>query len=264
MKHLQLAIFITFITTAFTPSLQGATIKKPKGEYYQITVYHFKNNQQLAVTEAYLKKTYLPTLHKMGIEKIGVFTSVDIDTAVDKRLYIILPIKKLQQLQIIRTALTKDTFATNDTSSYIIAAYNTPPYERLETIVLKSFEKMPFLQTPQLTNPLIDRVYELRSYEAATDQLFHQKVKMFNAGGEVALFARLQFNAVFYAEVLAGSKMPNLMYMTTFNNKAERDTHWKNFGADAEWKTLSSLPEYQHTVSKADIFFLRPTNYSDY
>ena len=87
---------------------------------------------------------------------------------------------------------------------------------------------------------------------------------MFNAGGEVALFNRLQFNAVFYAEVIAGSKMPNLMYMTTFNNKVERDIHWKNFGADTEWKTLSALPEYQHTVSKADIFFLRATSYSDY
>ena len=264
MKHLQLAILIAFFTTSFISNLQATTIKKSKGEYYQITVYHFKNRQQLAVSEAYLKNTYLPTLHKIGIEKIGVFTSIDNDTAVDKRLYIILPIKTLQYLQIINTALAKETVATTDTSSYITAAYNKPPYERLETIVLKSFEKMPFLQTPQLTSPLIDRVYELRSYEAATDLLFHQKIKMFNAGGEVALFERLQFNAVFYAEVLAGSRMPNLMYMTTFNNKAERDTHWKNFGADAEWKTLSALPEYQNTVSKADIFFLRPTNYSDY
>ena len=87
---------------------------------------------------------------------------------------------------------------------------------------------------------------------------------MFNDGGEVALFKRLNFNSVFYAEVLAGNRTPNLMYMTTFNNQAERDAHWKTFGADAEWKTLSALPEYLHTVSKSDIFFLRPTNYSDY
>ena len=68
----------------------------------------------------------------------------------------------------------------------------------------------------------------------------------------------------FYAEVLAGNRTPNLMYMTTFNNQTDRDAHWKNFGGDAEWKTLSTLPEYQHTVSKSDILFLRPTNYSDY
>jgi hypothetical protein len=58
--------------------------------------------------------------------------------------------------------------------------------------------------------------------------------------------------------------MPNLMYMTTFNNKVDREARWKTFGSDAEWKTLSVMPEYQHTVSKIDICFLRPTSYSDY
>jgi hypothetical protein len=58
--------------------------------------------------------------------------------------------------------------------------------------------------------------------------------------------------------------MPNLMYLTTFNNKADRDAHWDKFTADPEWKRLSGLPEYQHTVSKADILFLRPADYSDF
>ena len=87
---------------------------------------------------------------------------------------------------------------------------------------------------------------------------------MFNEGGEVALFKRLNFNAVFYSEVVAGSRMPNLMYMTTFENRADRDAHWKAFGDDPEWKKLSSMPEYQKNVSKIEIFFLRPTEYSDY
>jgi len=54
------------------------------------------------------------------------------------------------------------------------------------------------------------------------------------------------------------------MYMTTFENKASRDEHWKTFVADAEWKKLSSMPEYQNNVSKIDITFLRPTEYSDF
>jgi hypothetical protein len=32
---------------------------------------------------------------------------------------------------------------------------------------------------------------------------------------------------VFYAEVLSGLRMPNLMYMTSFENKEDRDAHWK-------------------------------------
>jgi hypothetical protein len=58
--------------------------------------------------------------------------------------------------------------------------------------------------------------------------------------------------------------MPNLMYMTSFENKEARDMHWKSFSADPEWKKLSALPEYQHNVSHIDITFLRPTLYSDF
>ena len=129
---------------------------------------------------------------------------------------------------------------------------------------MKAFKLSPELQKPSLTGARKDRIYELRSYEGATEKLYQKKVHMFNEGNEIALFKRLNFNAVFYAEVLVGSHMPNLMYMTTFENKAERDLHWDTFRNDPEWKVLSAKPEYQHTVSKNDTLFLYPTDYSDY
>ena len=87
---------------------------------------------------------------------------------------------------------------------------------------------------------------------------------MFNAGGEVVLFDELGFNAVFYAEVLSGNKMPNLMYMTTFENQEIRDDLWKSFGDAPKWKEISSMPKYQNNVSHIDRIFLYPTEYSDY
>ena len=86
---------------------------------------------------------------------------------------------------------------------------------------------------------------------------------MFN-DGEGALFDRLGFNAVFYGEVISGSTMPNLMYMTTFENKASRDEHWKAFSTAPEWEKLKVMPKYQNNVSKNDTRFLTPTEYSDY
>ena len=59
-------------------------------------------------------------------------------------------------------------------------------------------------------------LYELRSYESPTEELHRIKVNMFNAGGEITLFKRLDFQAVFYADVLSGSQMPNLVYMVVF------------------------------------------------
>jgi hypothetical protein len=120
------------------------------------------------------------------------------------------------------------------------------------------------MNLPHLKGERKNRVYELRSYESHTEKIFKNKVQMFNEGDEIGLFKRLNFNAVFYSEVIAGSKMPNLMYMTCFENKEDRDEHWKNFVADPQWKKLSAIPEYQNNVSKNEQIFLRPAAYSDF
>ena len=87
---------------------------------------------------------------------------------------------------------------------------------------------------------------------------------MFNAGGEVKLFKRLNFNAVFYADVISGPQMPNLIYMTTFPNQTVRDSLWKEFSDSPEWTELKEMDKYKNSVSHADIMFLYPTDYSDY
>lgn len=87
---------------------------------------------------------------------------------------------------------------------------------------------------------------------------------MFNEGGETAIFKKLNFNAVFYGEVIAGSRMPNLMYMTSFENMEDRKAHWKSFSSDPDWKKLSGREAYKNNVSKIDITFLRPADYSDF
>jgi len=245
-------------------NIKAETRFKKTRYYYEIKVYHLKTQDQINKTEQYLKTAYLPALHRIGISKVGVFKALDNDTTSDKRIYVFIPSASIEAFSKIDEQLFNDGQLKSDGATYLNAAYNEAPYERIETILLKAFTDRPQFSTPLLTSPLTERVYELRSYESATDYLYRQKVKMFNAGKEVDIFTKLNFNPVFYGEVIAGGRMPNLMYMTTFNNKADRDEHWKQFGDGADWKQLSSLPEYQHTISKADITFLRPTEYSDF
>jgi hypothetical protein len=147
---------------------------------------------------------------------------------------------------------------------YLEALYSNPPYQRMENILMEAFTMTPVMQLPKLTSPKNERIYELRSYESPTEKLNLNKVRMFNEGGEIALFKRLEFNAIFYAEVISGSHMPNLMYMTSFENKNERDAHWKAFVDSPEWKKLTSMPEYQHNVSKAEVILTKAALYSDY
>jgi NIPSNAP len=237
---------------------------KPKKEIYQLTIYQYTNAVQETVLNNYLKNALLPALHKKGYKNIGVFAALANDTAAMKYLYVYLPLKNIADQLYITQKLNKDTAYQIAGAEYLNAVYTNAPYKRMEVILLIAFPLAPQMELPKLTAAKKNRIYELRSYESATEKIFANKVQMFNEGGEITLFKRLNFNAVFYAEVIAGSHMPNLMYMTTFENKADRDAHWKNFVDSPEWKKLSALPEYQNNISHIDIIFLQPVEYSDF
>jgi hypothetical protein len=266
MKHTAMARarFICLLTGFVCLQLQGySNEKKPGQEFYEIKVYHFKTADQEKGLDDYLQHALLPALHKTGVSKAGVFKPLANDTAADKLVYVFIPLKSFDQLLALPARLNSDADYNTAGSNYLNAVYTNPPYTRMESIFLKAFPTAPVMQLPALSGPKADRIYELRSYESPTEKLYVNKVKMFNEGGEVPLFKRLEFNAVFYAEVINGSHMPNLMYMTSFENIASREAHWKTFSADAEWKKLSAMPEYQHNVSKAEIILLHAAEYSD-
>lgn len=233
-------------------------------EFYQLTVYHFNSSAQENTIDTYLKDAYMPALRKKGIKNIGVFKPITNDTAVDKRIYVLLPLKTIHQIVDISDQLSKDKQFLEVGKLYIDAEYKTPPYVRMENILLRAFPLAPVMNVPKLTGPKNERIYELRSYEGPTEKYYMNKVEMFNKGGEIALFKRLNFNGIFYGEVIAGSRMPNLMYMTSFENREDRDTHWKTFGADPEWKKISAMPEYQNNVSRNETILMHAADYSDY
>jgi len=256
MKHLLILLVCAFAATSATVA--------PKREYYEIKVYTITSKAQEDRVERFLKDAYLPALHRAGISKVGVFKPVEADTVnYGKKIFLLTPLTSLEQFGKISETLQKDKQFETSGADYINARFDDLPYSRLESILLYAFSGMPQMEVPKHSTPVGERIYELRSYEGHTEKIFKNKVKMFNDGDEVGLFKRLGFNAVFYAEVVAGSRMPNLMYMTTFPNKASRDEHWKAFSADPQWKTLSGMSEYKNNVSKIDIFFLHPTEYSD-
>jgi hypothetical protein len=235
----------------------------PKREFYEIKIYHVKDADQASRVDNYLKDAYIPAMHRAGIKSVGVFKPVASDTAAGKLIYVLTPLKSLEQLVDLPKTLNKDAAYLSAGKDYIDAEYKNPPYVRIRSTVLRAFENSPMMKKPDLTSPKSERIYELRSYEGHTEKIYWNKVKQFNAGNEIGIFARLGFNAVFYGEVIAGATMPNLMYLTTFADKASRDEHWKAFGADAEWGKVKSMPEYQNNVSKNVTLFLFPTEYSD-
>lgn len=262
MKTLHRIICLAVLTGIGFSSF-ARELKTPARMYYQLKVYRLKTAEQVSRTDSFLRDAYLPALHRYGIAAIGVYHFIGNDTAAEKTIHVLIPLRGATQLQEIEDRLAKDAAYQSAGTAYLNTAFDAPAYSRIESILLYAFPMMPRYKTPALKGDPSERIYELRSYESATEELNRQKVHMFNEGGEVTLFERLGFNAVFYAEVLAGSRMPNLMYMTSFDNRASRDAHWKTFGADPEWKKLSALPQYRNTVSRSEIILLHPAPFSE-
>lgn len=254
---------ISFLVLYFIV-ISGYSQKKIDREIYEIRTYRLSTSQQEEQVDAFLKEAFLPALHRHGIQSVGVFKPLETDSLYGKRIVVLITYRSLQQFYDVPDKLSKDAEFNQVGKPYLDAPYNNPPYQRIESVLLRAFTGASKMSKPALTNARAERVYELRSYESYTEKIYQNKVQMFNDGDEIGLFKRLEFNAVFYGEVLIGSHQPNLMYLTTFANQTARDEHWKKFSDDPQWKKLKSMSEYQNNVSKNTILFLRPTAYSDY
>lgn len=233
-------------------------------EFYQLKIYSFASEEQVKTTDEYLKDAYIPSLKKFGISTIGVFKEHREQDSLIGKTYVLIPLKSLDEFLSMESKLVTNEIHNTKGNNYLKAAHDDPPYKRIESILMKAFVDMPKMAVPKLEEPRNERIYELRSYESATEQLYVNKVDMFNAGGEVPLFDDLGFNAVFYGEVLSGANMPNLMYMTTHENVEAQTANWKSFVDSPIWNKLKVRPEYQNNVSKNTKYMLYPTEYSDY
>jgi len=260
---LSLTVILLLMVFNFPATVLKAA-SKPKQQYFEIRIYRIKQSSQAERLDGYLKFAFIPAMHRAGIDRIGVFKPVEADTTYGKLVYAFIPYKSLDQFQKLPAQLQKDKDYQKSGSEFLNAEYNDPPFVRYESILLKAFEFMPQYRPPVYDTPVGERIYELRSYESATEAKALKKIQMFNQGGEMKLFENLGFNAVFYGQVLIGSHKPNLMYMTTFRDRTTHDEKWKTFGSSPEWKNLSGLDEYKNTVSRVSIFLLHPTSYSDF
>jgi hypothetical protein len=258
------SIALVFVSLFIGVSVKGYSAVTEKQQYYEIKIYRIADKAQEVRVDAYLKDAYLPALHRAGISTVGVFKPVEADTAFGKLIYVFIPFKTLDQFIQLPDLLGKDKVYADAGKSFCDAPYDQPPYARLESVLLKAFTDMPHFVAPKYTSPVPERIYELRSYESATEAKALKKIQMFNQGGEIELFKTLDFNPVFFAEVLVGSHMPNLMYMTTFSDMKSHDEHWKTFVSSDGWKKLSGMDEYKNTVSKANPYLLHPASYSDF
>jgi NIPSNAP len=252
-------LLLTFIL--FSSILSYA--QKGKKEYYLLKVYHCASLPQVAHVEEYVGNRLKPFLKKHGVPVVGIYMPLANDTALDKKLMVWLPLTDLNVLGKIEDAFGSIDPFGSDPLIHLDSFQNNAPYSRIESTLASAFKLHPNYSSRKSFERSVDNIYEYRSYESATEDLHLRKVEMFNEGGEIDIFKRLDFNAIFYSRAIVGPRMPNLIYMTSFKNMDERNSHWKAFGSDPKWKEISPMPKYAGSVSRNETILMKASKYSD-
>jgi hypothetical protein len=115
------------------------------------------------------------------------------------------------------------------------------PFQRMEVQLLRGFPGFPAVEVPKASDGRGGRIFELRTYESNTPTSLASKIDMFQKG-EIDYFRKYGLLPIFFGEMIAGPRMPNLTYMVAFDNFAAREANWKAFGGSPEWAKMRVTP----------------------
>ena len=224
-------------------------------EYYELRTYSIPFNGSEQALHDSLEDTLLPALNQYGVENIGVFEALGDPTP--KQIVLLIPYKDISAYGDVIAALAADTNYLEKRKAYDAVPHNKRVYTRFSSSFYIAFDGLPQIVKPKEGSQL----FELRTYEGYSEDAVRRKVKMFNEE-EFSIFDATGLHSVFFGEQVSGPMMPALTYMLSFSSMEERDANWKKFIVHPEWKRVSGLEEYAHSVSDIKRTFLKPLSYS--
>jgi hypothetical protein len=251
-----LATSAVAIAPAATASAQTPSSAR---EYYQLRKYTLRSGPQAKLTDQFFSTALIPALNRLGLSPIGAF-KVTFGPQTPTT-YLLIPGTNLETVTNVDLLLAKDEEFLKLAQPFWSAPAKEPPFERIESTLLKAFEGYPKVTPPTTKSP--KRVFQLRTYESPTQDDHIRKVEMFHQG-EFRIFERSGCGNVFFSDALIGPNMPKLTYMLTFPDLDALTTGWERFFADPEWKKISANPRYnfEPIVSNVDSLILAPAPYS--
>lgn len=229
-------------------------------QYLELRHYHALVGPKSDRLLSFLRDVAIPAWNRLGISPVGVFNVTYGPNA--PSVYVLLPHPSLESITSTRAKLVEDAAYQEAGADFLNASLEDPAFVRMESRLMRAFRDMPVVQAPPGAASNEPRIFELRMYESHSEAAARRKVEMFNDGGEIAIFHKTGLTPVFFGETFIGSNMPNLTYMLTFKDMAERDRAWDAFRKDPDWASLSGDAYYRNTVSAITDFILRPTPFS--
>jgi hypothetical protein len=242
-------------STGRSGPLPGVDSNAP--EYYELRLYHVRRGSKQKLIQDYHREVLIPALNRYDIGPVGVFEPYIGPES--PTIYLLITYKTIESFAGLGGRLTSDNEYKKSGASFLNLPTSDPAYVRLESSLMVAFSGLPRLETPKKQ----PRIFELRTYESPNKKANQKKIEMFNTA-EIPIFRRTGLRPVFFGETLIGPRLPNLTYMVTFADIAEREISWSKFGADPDWKKLSSSPEFgdPEMVSNISNAILRPAPHS--
>jgi len=241
-------IFFVFALFSFIPT-------NSQSEIYELRVYDMELFRSADILHDYFQKALIPALNRQGVENVGVFE--ESGEALPPKIYVLISYKTMQAHQEVFDALALDNEFKQDSEFYNTIEPVEIPYNRYESIFIRSVSGF-----PNLVKPADDLdFFELRIYESYNEDALRRKVKMFN-DSEFGIFKDVGLNTVFFGANISGHQMPCLTYLLAFKNKEEHSQIWSKFVAHPEWQRIIKLEEYNNAMNDITRVFLKPLPYS--
>jgi hypothetical protein len=234
--------------------MENLTKAVGKKEIYEWRVYTLTGDG--SSFDVFYNGTLIPAFNRKNI-KVGAFKLFHSKEGEAEQRHILFIYPDIETcLQVKKTIWDDHTFRQQAQGFYDETA-PAPVYSNFETCLSEAFDKIPVYRKPDPDRTL----FELRIYRSPNEEANHRKVKMFNTG-EIDIFDKVGINSVLYGYIMAGPRMPALLYLTWYKDEEARNAAWKQFGSHPDWKQLSALPEYAHTATNNQSILLSPLSYS--
>jgi len=210
----------------------------------------------------YFAKARVPALTRAGAGPVGVFEPIA--GPPQPSLFSLTPFASAAPFLSLEDTLAKDADYLAAAAPYTDATAADPAFVRQETWLLQAFPTFPRVELPPQTAAKAPRIFELRIYESASEKAHLKKVEMFEKLGEIAIFKRTGLTPVFFARMVAGPRMPCLLYLLVHDSLAAREKNWSSFIGDPEWRKVAQTPGFSDAdiVSNITTWLLRPSSAS--
>ena len=270
-----------FLTSSLAGAALSATGATPVAammagdrEVYELRTYELRNDLDVARSQEFFAQHLVPALRRAGAGAIGAFTP---DSGLPlPAMVLLVAYPSLAAVDVAAQRLAADTTFRAAMDAWERGptagggASGGParpvglPYVRYEVALYRAFAGHPSLEVPPTGAGRAPRLFELRTYEAPSDEGLRAKVAMFEQA-EIGIFRASGFAPVMFGTAMAGQRLPHLTYMIAFDDMAARDAAWGRFGSNPEWQRIRVRPGWTdpETVSVIRSAFLRPAPFSD-